>query len=225
MKISGFLLIFPIFCTTVVTPAEDGNIVGGGFYFGSNFTYSGLSGEYFDGDHFFYSSEEILLIPKLESSSGFNILAGWRMAGGGVEAGYTGSALDVTFAGLNGEAKYDLVFVRARAYPFESKNVQPALIFGVNYTWLTVLDASATYAAPANVTDAIYTGPGFEGGLSIDYFISPNVTLSAGCVFRLLFLIFYEGATGYIYDYTEMDTVLTATSVEFNLGFLIGFGE
>jgi hypothetical protein len=154
--------------------ASDGN----GFMIGVFVPYNTFAG-HFDGDHFFNTGGEILLVPKLEKAFGYGLAAGSRRGGMEWELYYMHSSHNFSFDLIKDKAAFDAVGANTR-YFFGRGMVRPFGSMGLDFCWLTAQNASMTTDDPIRVGRVKYSGLGLFGGFGVGISPVKAVTLYIG---------------------------------------------
>jgi hypothetical protein len=165
-----------------------------GFLASPGATFEGTS---FDGDHFLYDTEQIVLIPRVSSGDGLGLVFGGRSDTSGGEVTYVQAEHRASFAGLRGVAKSRIVTIDGKRFFISKKRVQPYITGGTVIPWLTVEKGAASMTEE---TDATFVGVGFHGGGGVTGYLHRRIAISAGYTYRFVFFPRVKGTTGSFVD-------------------------
>jgi outer membrane protein len=162
-----------------------------GFYFGVILPYNTVDGD-FDGETAYQNVpgspvEEMLLVNDLDGGLGWGAALGYRLPRLAMELNYLRSKHDQSFGGFDmGEAELQTLNLDLKYFFLHDKPVQPYLLAGVGYYWLTEEDSafSPDVIAPTKVDDATFSNFGLNGGGGVAIYISPRVAVNGGVIFR-----------------------------------------
>jgi hypothetical protein len=148
-----------------------------------DFTLDGVS---FDGETLYQEvgGDEIALLPRLDTQDMFRGVVGFRARPFALEFSYERTRHLGTFAGDSGEAVFNSVNVDGRVFFLTGGRIQPHIVVGLAFPWLTVVDGSSNERL--EVADATWRGPGLNTEAGITVFPHPRVGVSVGYAFRLM---------------------------------------
>ena len=148
-----------------------------------DFTLDGVS---FDGETLYQEvdGDEFAILPRLDTQNMFRGVVGFRARPFALEFSYERTRHQGTFAGDTGEATFNSVNVDGRIFFLTRGRIQPHLVVGLAFPWLTVIDGSSNDAF--EVADAHWRGPGLNTEAGITVFPHPRVGVSVGYTFRLI---------------------------------------
>ena len=153
-----------------------------------------LDGRIFDGESIYQEigGEEIFILPKLDSRSMPRFVAGFRTRPMALEFSYERTRHDGTFLDLLGEASFNAINVDAKFFFNTQSRIQPHVVAGLAFPWLTVFDGSSEGDL---VGDARFRGQGLnlEGGVTV--FATPRIGISGGFAYRVLWFNRVRGVT------------------------------
>ncbi len=186
---SLFLLIAAVMMLLVTSHAEAKN----GFYMGLGAAYNTIQGD-FDGASVLGGGTEEIILPDLDNAVGIDVLAGFGIGDAwAIEFNFMSSGHDGTWQGRNGDVSYNSFSVNGKYSFLPEGSVQPYLLFGLSYNVLLIKNG-ATDLFFGQVADATLVGAGLNAGAGIDSYLSPNVSLNLGIMYRYV-------------DYTEAEDV------------------
>ena len=176
---SLFLLIAPIIMLAALSEAEARS----GFYLGVGAAYNTIQGD-FDGNAALQGATDIIILPDSDNAFGIDILAGYGFTDNwAVELSFISSRHSGTWQGANGDVSYSSFSINTK-YSFESSNeVRPYLLFGISSNVLLINEGSID-AFTGEVGDATLSGSGINIGAGIDTYVTPNVSLTLGTLYR-----------------------------------------
>jgi hypothetical protein len=153
-----------------------------GFYIAGAGHYSTLDGN-FDGQTFFYTSAEAIIVPKLEPGFGAGGILGYRGSMWALEATGYYKPLSSSFGGTH----YD-TSILGFAFDFEllfftAGPVQPYLTAGLGFSTITV--AGGSINSSSVVGDAIYYTGGLRAGLGIELCMTNRLFIRAQGIYRI----------------------------------------
>jgi len=143
---------------------------------------------------------DLSLIPTLSQAFGWGLLVGHREEAYAIEVSYWQSNHTATFGpgvlssnygpgipvtlttALSGTAVYNSVNVDFKRYFLTDLQLQPFLDFGVSFPWITVSDADIDISG--DVKTLTLEGLGFNLGVGVEYYLTPNFSLVAGAYQR-----------------------------------------
>jgi opacity protein-like surface antigen len=189
------------------------------FFLRINYVNHSIGGE-FDGQSFLYTKEEIFLIPKIRNASGFEIATSFVSNKGKIQLGYVRSKHEISFLNAEGEALFHMFSVDFYYNLLTKRLVKPYVLLGGGFTWLDVKDGSATIETNPKVSNAVFSGGGFNIGAGLEFFLSRNLLIDADVVFRR---IGYSHVNGAKDKSVELEELLNGSGTSFNVGVLYSF--
>ena len=165
-----------------------------GFLASPGTTFKGGS---FDGVHYLYDSDQLVLIPHLSSADGLGFVVGGRFETGAIELTYVQADHPAAFAGASGVARTRVVNLDGKRFFLPSTRVQPYFTGGLAIPWLVVEEGAASRTGGG---DATFVGVGFNVGGGVAVYVHPRVALSAGYSYRLVVFPRVKGAAGSFVD-------------------------
>jgi hypothetical protein len=160
-----------------------------------------IQGDAFDGVTFFTSAEsrEVTVLPELSSATGLAVAVGWRGGRGAIEAGYARGVHRGTFDREAHRSVLSSIDLTGKAFLFKDSVVQPFVLGGFGFPWLSVEDGSAT---TTQLGDAVFRGGSVTAGGGVAVYVHPRVALTIGYDYRFLWLL---RAKGVVSPYEELD--------------------
>jgi len=210
-----FVLMFVVGITSSVL-AEGNFEAKNGFYVGLALHHNSIDGD-FDGDTILVTSEDVSLVPEIDSAVGLGFLVGGRFDQVAMEISYIKSDHDAHFLGAEGDAEFRLVSFDGKWFFMTDRRVQPYLQGGFTLDWIEVEDASATFNLV--VDNAEFFGVGLNAGGGVAFYLNPRVALTAGITYRLITYLTVEGAAG---D-ASLEDNLSGSGLNFNTGLTFTF--
>jgi len=171
--------------------AKEGMYLGGAGL--PNFALDGVT---FDGQTLYkeIGGPELAILPKLDSGPMFRIVAGFRARPAALEFSYERRNHAATFLDIPGEATFNSVNVDAKVFFRTQSRIQPHVVAGFAFPWLSVHNGSfSNDTETAEVDDANFSGPGvnLEGGVTM--FATPRIGISVGYHYRYIWFVNYRG--------------------------------
>lgn len=182
---------------------------------------------------------EIDLIPTLAQNFGYGVLLGHREEAWAVEASYWQSNHTATFGpGTVGSiagssvtftqqfqdtAVYNSVNIDFKRYFLTEGQTQPFLSLGVSFPWIVVNNAASN--GSGSVEPLTLAGLGFNLGVGVEYYLSPNLSFFGGAYKRWASFDEFKGLSS---QYGQISLYGTTTSDEgsgfnFAVGTTLGF--
>ena len=179
--------------------AKIGGYAGGSFVPG--FT---LDGETFDGWTFYreIDGDEIALLPKLDTQKMFRAILGHRGEKAAFELSYErtnhhGSFFDVA----TGKATFQQVNLDVRYFFLTRARVQPYVLFGGGFPWLTIKEGSFLADEPeAGLGDGTFKGYALNTEAGITVYPHPQVGIVVGYGYRPMWFDRGSGITDTTYE-------------------------
>jgi hypothetical protein len=184
-----------------------------GIYVGLSLPYNNIEGD-FNGDTALVGASDIILVPSIENGFGFGISLGVTSGQFAGEINYLRTTHDGNFQGAKGDVEYNLVNLDGKYYFLAHKRVQPYLLMGLSFPWLTIVDGSATLSPTPSVGDATLNGIGLNLGTGIAYYLHPRISINAGIIYRPLLYTRAEGVVGE----GELEDTIDGSGFNFSVG-------
>ena len=148
--------------------------------------YVGISGDFillegsFDGESYFTTEEEIILVPKLDPSFGFGALVGFKIGNGALDFAYHYSRMEYTSLedGFSGKNTTHLIrYLGFKKYfkSFAEKKFQPYVDFDLSIAFLRFEKISYLINSPSEVRSANYGGVIFGAGIGSQMELSKSL--------------------------------------------------
>jgi len=184
-------LIALVMVLTVTSKAEAKK----GFYIGAGATYNTINGD-FDGHSGLEGGTEVIIMPDINNAFGFDVLGGYGISDHwAIELNFMSSGHRGTWETFSGDVSYSSFSVNGKYSLATSGTVQPYLLFGVSYNGLMIKQGAADLFT-GETGDATFTGPGLNFGTGVDIYVSPNLSLTPGVMFRYVDYTDAEGVHG-----------------------------
>lgn len=169
-----------VLCAFVFT--SNGAFARDGIYFGGGLHSTSIGGD-FDGQTFFTSDFEAVVVPEIETGQGFAIFGGAHLNPVlSIEMDYLSSSHDASFAGVPLDVSYSEFSIYANLHFDVSEQLKPMALLGYGTSWIEVEDGAVD--VNGNLGDATYTGSGFNLGIGAEYFVQSNVALGVRLIKR-----------------------------------------
>ena len=172
--------------------AKVGGYAGGSFV--PAFTFDG---DTFDGLTVYreVDGDEIALLPKLDKQKKFRGILGYRGEKAALEFSYERTSHNGTFAEVGtGTATFQQVNVDGRFFYLTHARVQPYLLLGAGFPFLTIKDGSFLLDEPdAGVGDGHFKGYALNTEFGVTVYPHPQVGIVLGYSYRP---IWFDRATG-----------------------------
>jgi hypothetical protein len=190
---------------------------------------------------------EVFLLPSLQQNFGYGFIFGHREQAYAVELSYWSSNHIAVFgpATLNfpqnpsigisqyqDSATYQSINVDFKRYFFTEQNLQPFLILGVGFPWITLNDDDMNappYGSPPGTPGSIgsvtLSGLAFDTGLGLEYYFDEHFALQISAIQRWASFDEFKGFTGQynsISQYTPSSSD-DGSGLMFSVGTSIGF--
>jgi hypothetical protein len=161
-----------------------------------NFTFDG---ETFDGASVYreVDGDEIVILPRLDKQNMIRGILGYRGAKGAFELSYERTRHNGTFLDLSGKATFQAVNVDGRLFFATRHRIQPHVLVGASVPWFTVKDGG--FLEP-NVGDARFRGFGVNSEAGLTFYLQPQVGISAGYAYRVMWFDRVTGVTDTLYE-------------------------
>jgi hypothetical protein len=178
--------------------AKEGAYVGFGGLIDFN-----LDARKFDGLHIYQEEggEEFAILPLLQGRNLPKFIVGFRTGKGALEFSWERGRHDATFFDFPVGAVFNSVNIDGRFFFRTHHFVQPHVLIGLAFPWLTVDDGSFENDTPeAEVGDSRWRGPALntEGGVTV--YVTPRAGVSVGYSWRLIFFNRNRGVSGKVFE-------------------------
>jgi len=172
--------------------AKVGGYAGGSFV--PTFT---LDGETFDGFTLYreIDGDEIALLPKLDKQKMFRGILGYRYERAALEFSYERTSHNGVFGEVGtGKATFHQLNVDTRLFFLTHGRVQPYILAGAGFPWLTIKDSSFLLDAPDDgVGDGRFKGYALNTEVGVTVYPHPQVGIVLGYEYRPMW---FDRATG-----------------------------
>ena len=156
-----------------------------------------LDGETFDGLTLYreVDGDEIALLPKLDKQQMFRGVLGYRYEKAALEFSYERTSHNGVFGDVRtGEATFQQLNVDTRFFFLTHGRVQPYILAGGGFPWLTIKDGSFLLDEPdAGVGDGRFKGYALNTEVGVVVYPHPQVGIVLGYEYRP---IWFDRATG-----------------------------
>jgi len=156
-----------------------------GYYIEIPVYYNMFAGD-FDGDHYFDTGFNLIMVPDPESNYGYGIVVGKRLEQASFEFGYVQSSHDYTFVDHQDKMTLSLFLMGGKAFFTKNKLIQPYISFEFAVAYLKVQNGAITEIEPFVFEDTSYLGLTLGAGGGISLHPLPPVSLNIGAVFSWL---------------------------------------
>lgn len=171
--------------------AKVGGYVGGSFV--PAFT---LDGETFNGLTLYQEidGDEIALLPKLDKQKMFRGVLGYRYEKAALEFSYERTSHNGVFADVGtGEATFQQLNIDTRFFFLTNGRVQPHILAGAGFPWLTIVDGNFLLNDSDAVGDGRFKGYALNTEVGVTVYPHPQVGIVLGYEYRP---IWFDRATG-----------------------------
>lgn len=191
----------------------------------------------FDGKLVQNGQGEVFL-PKVEGKYGFGFVLGRKydlldflgrdysdVKEGATELSYIRSVHNASAAGTQGESALSLVSLDFKLFFLPKARFQPYVLAGLNYSWLSLKNSRSNDPFENSVAgeDAKFKGLGFNGGLGLAVYLSPQIALNAGWVWRVMYYGDVKNIDRFGNTTVTTEDKLEGSSRTFDLGVRIVF--
>lgn len=183
-----------------------------GGYVGAGPVYNSIKGD-FNGNSALRMDTEVIIIPEIDNDLGLDIRGGYgftdawalelNLMASDHDGKWGGRKRDVTFVSFSINGKYSFA---------ADTPTQPYLLFGISGNSL-IIENGADDTATGEIDEASLTGPGFNFGAGIDHYLSPNLCLNMGFMYRF---VEYADADG-VHHSAAIEDKLNGSGVSFLL--------
>ncbi len=141
------------------------------------------------------SYPDLILVPEVDDGIGFGAGLGYRFGEFALEFNYMRTTHDADFPGSTiGDATLNLVNIDVKYFFMTDSPLQPMILVGLAIPWLDVGDGSIVIATGES-GDSNFTGVGLNLGGGVNYFLTPQVALTAQAGYRFLWFMDVKGAS------------------------------
>ena len=186
-------------------------------YAGLAFSYVNVSGNKFDGNHVLMPQTDYVPIPKLEAAKGFGVVLGFRGENIGIELSYyyhrhNATLIDPTLQSITEKVGNHNLNIDFKGHFWPGSRLE-----GYYQAGLVICFITMDKAIFGNVNDELkilgdvtFQGAGLDFGLGLDFWLIPELGVTAGVFYRRLFFTtlkesFYDSSA-------EMDALNTSIS-------------
>lgn len=173
----------------------------GGGSFAPGFT---LDGETFNGFTVYreVGGDEIALLPKLDRQKMFRGILGYRYERAALEFSYERTSHNGTFAEEGtGKATFQQLNIDTRFFFLTHGRVQPYVLAGAGFPWLTIKDGSFLLDEPdAGVGDGRFKGYALNTEVGVTVYPHPQVGIVLGYSYRPIWFDRVNGITDEVYE-------------------------
>ena len=189
-----------------------------GVYVGLTLPFNKLEGD-FDGKTVVIDaySYETIVIPRINSKSGFGVALGARSDIIAGEMSYHWSQHDDDWMGYKGVTNFNILNLDSKLFIATDQQIQPYLLLGVAYSWLVVEDGSVDYYS---YDDANLYGFGFNIGGGLAIYLNPRLAIGGGITYRYLEYSTMDGVSG---ETIELEKPVVGSAISFNAGLTLTF--
>jgi opacity protein-like surface antigen len=163
-----------------------------GFYAGLAFPYHSIGGD-FDGSKILIdaASGETYFVPKIDPAVAYGVLAGYRgritesqknAVDGALEVTYASGKHGASFNGASADVNFAELYFDLKAFFKAETRLQPYGGVGLSFSWLTAKNLVSNLITTG---DALYQGIGFNLEAGAGYFVSKNVMVDLGMIYRI----------------------------------------
>lgn len=176
---------------------------------------------------------DLSIIPSLSQAYGWGLLLGHREEAYALEVSYWQSSHTATFgpgtissnygspvtfaSQYQGTAVYNSINIDFKRYFLTDIQFQPFLDLGVSFPWITINDADID--GSGNPWPLTLAGLGFDLGVGVEYYITPNFSLIAGAYQRWTSFNQFQGSQ---LEYNTLSQYGTNTNDGSGFNFAVG---
>ncbi len=169
----------------------------GGYAGGSFVPAFTLDGDTFDGFTYYQeiNGDEIALLPKLDKQKMFRGILGYRGEKAALEFSYERTNLNGAFGdAITGTAVFQQFNVDGRFFFLTRARIQPYILVGAGFPWLTIKDSSFLEDEPdAGLGNSSFKGYALNTEVGVTVYPHPQIGLVLGYDYRP---IWFDRATG-----------------------------
>ncbi len=183
-----FLLIAAVMVLTVISDAEAKK----GFYMGLGVVYNTIDGD-FNGSGVLQNGSDVIIVPDINDALGLDLRGGYGFTDAwAIELNFMISEHNGTWSNFKGDVNFVSFSINGKYSFLSSSMTQPYLLFGISGNSLFIEDGAES-TVTGEIADATLSGPGINFGAGIDQYLSPNVSLSLGAMYRYVDYVDAEG--------------------------------
>jgi len=152
-------------------------------------TFDGVT---FDGQSGYkqVDGEELMFLPKVDKQNVIRPVLGYRGSKGSIEISYDRTAHTGRFADVPMKATFNSVNVDGRYYFMTRSRIQPHVLVGASYPWLTIQDGSFL---EDRFGDAHFKGYGLNAEAGVTVYPHRQLGIGVGYAYRR---VWFERVTG-----------------------------
>jgi hypothetical protein len=204
-SVPGKFLTLPLFLLTLATPAwsqeqgQSGFAKEGGYVGVSGVLDAKLDSDTFDGLSAYRkeNGDEYLILPLFEGANMFRGILGVRYPKAAFEFSYDRTRHQGTFMDGTGEATFQAINADVRYFFATRGRVQPHVLAGGSFPWLTVKDGSFL---DADVGNATYRGFGVNSEAGVTVYPHPQLGIGVGYRYRVMWFDRAKGVSHTDYE-------------------------
>lgn len=159
-----------------------------GLYFGGAGIYNTVSGQDFNGQSTSMAGNETLIQPGINDGFGLGILGGYNLHDRfAFEMSFFFSEHDGAFRGESFGVSYGMLNMDLKVYFETLQQEEPAfpyLLIGIGFHSLDV--ERGARSPSGSIRDVSYSGVSLNLGIGADHYISPDVSVTTGAVYRIV---------------------------------------
>lgn len=188
------LTYIAILCGLLIWGINSEALAKQGFYMGLGIPYNTIGGD-FDGKSSLIGANDLIILPEIDGGIGFGILLGYGFTKDmALELSYFGTSHNAEFLGGRGDVDYNVLNLDLKFSFLTEQPTQPYLLFGLGLNEIVVKDGSVNFFT-GQVGDGTFTGGSFNLGAGVDHYFTPNISLGAGLIYRIVRYDEAEGVT------------------------------
>jgi hypothetical protein len=175
----------------------------GGYAGGSFMPQFTLDGETFDGLTYYQEidGDEIAILPKLDKQKMFRGILGYRGERAALEVSYERTHHNGAFGGGIGKATFQQLNVDGRFFFLTGTRVQPYVLVGAGFPWLTIKDGSfLNNQSEAGLGDGSFNGYAVNTEVGVTVYPHPQVGIVLGYGYRPIWFDRASGITDTLYE-------------------------
>ena len=200
------IIALPLFLLMLATPAwsqeQSGFAKEGGYVGVAGLLDAKLDSDTFDGSSLYRkeNGDEYLILPLFEGGNMIRGILGVRYPKAAFEFSYDRTKHPGTFQGGTGEATFQAINADVRYFFATSGRVQPHVLVGGSFPWLTVKDGSFIDAEDADVGNATYRGFGVNTEAGVTVYPHPQLGIGVGYRYRVMWFDRAKGVSHTDYE-------------------------
>ena len=197
------IIALPLLLLTLATPSwsqvQPGFAKEGGYVGFSGMLDAKLGSDTFDGSSVYRkeNGDEYLILPLFEGANMFRGILGVRYPKAAFEFSYDRTRHQGTFFDGTGEATFQAINADVRYFFATSGRVQPHVLAGGSFPWLTVTDGSFL---DADVGNATYRGFGVNTEAGVTVYPHPQLGIGVGYRYRVMWFDRAKGVSKTDYE-------------------------